>query len=285
MQGASACNVCWFGITWDFELYDQFIRRIWRDGTKAGQVFNHLLVVKGTIDELKLAALEHKDMTQSGLLRALNTEIRRNADTHAAGDAAANDRRNEPVVMKLSRPGTAAAPAQDNNTNTNQGQQTGEVVRPKGWGKPAGGAVAQQEPEQAPAGQQERIQETLRTGGSSAFSGNVADKVANIVAEHGGGELADGKGQEIAADAPRKTRTRSASAGEAAGAALGAAPVINLDAKHSVTVPDTSNSRLIAARVALLTAVMPLAESPEQAMEVADGLWQWAANPDALPAF
>jgi hypothetical protein len=210
MQGASACNVAWFGITWDYELYDQFIRRIWRDGTKAGQVFNHLLLVKGTIDELKLVALRSKDMTQSGLLRALNSEIRRNADALAAGVSAVNDRRNEPVVMKLSRPGTAAAPAQDNAP-----ADTGKVVTPKGWGKPAAAAAPAQVETQAPAAQQERIQENLRTGGS-AFSGNVADKVASIQAEHGQDDarLAPGEtaqehlGDTKEAEKPRATRTR-----------------------------------------------------------------------------
>ncbi len=52
MQGASAAHVAWFSITWDYELYDQLIRRIRRSGTEATQIFNHLIVVKGSIDEL-----------------------------------------------------------------------------------------------------------------------------------------------------------------------------------------------------------------------------------------
>jgi hypothetical protein len=37
MQEFSAADVAWFGITWDQELYDQLIRRIRRDGTKASR--------------------------------------------------------------------------------------------------------------------------------------------------------------------------------------------------------------------------------------------------------
>jgi hypothetical protein len=73
MQEFSAADVAWFSITWDFELYDQLIRRIRRDGTQGHPDFNHLIVVKNTIDELKLAALRDKDLTQRALFEHRNT--------------------------------------------------------------------------------------------------------------------------------------------------------------------------------------------------------------------
>lgn len=273
MQGASACNVAWFGITWDYELYDQFIRRIWRDGTKAGQVFNHLLLVKGTIDELKLVALRSKDMTQSDLLKALNSEIRRSADARAAGDTAA---RSEPVVMKLSRPGTAApAPAQDNVAPSG-----GEVVRPKGWGKPAAVSAQIDVEDVAPADQKDRIQENLRTGGNSAFSANVADKVASIQAEHGQDDarLAPGESEQEhlngdKAEKPRTTRRRSAgSAGD--NATQGSAAQVMFDGPTPEQIAEQKENqakyeRTRCLELACSPAILANAESPQDILEVA----------------
>jgi hypothetical protein len=121
MQEFSAQDVAWFSIPWDFELYDQFIRRIRRDGTKAEQIFNHLLIVLGTIDELKLAALRGKDLTQTGLMRALNAEILRDGDTPPAPGAAAPTKMSE-TAMKLSRPGGAAQAPQQQQQAGNRRQ-------------------------------------------------------------------------------------------------------------------------------------------------------------------
>lgn len=269
MQGSSAFNVAWFGITWDYELYDQFMRRIWRDGTEALRVFNHLLLVRGTIDELKLLALRGKDMSQSGLLKALNAEIRRNAETVTAPGDAASNRRNEPVVMKLTRPGAAAAPV----------AETTEAAAPakvKGWGKKAAAEPDPAHEQKDDSVQRERIAEKL-TGG--AFSGAVGDKMAAIQAEHSGEETASAGPAE---PTEKVRKGRSASAGDLAPAAV--APVVNV-AGHTTNVPDTSSARLVAARVQLLTTLVPLFDNPEELTAAADELWAWAANPDALPAF
>lgn len=148
MQGASACNVAWFGIPWDYELYDQFIRRIRRDGTQALQIFNHLLLVKNTIDELKLQALRGKDLTQAGLMRALNAEFRRDADSPATGAPVAQ-RRNDEMVAKLTRPAVAGQHLDPPATQQVVQAESQHVVRPTSWG--------QRPATQAPETQQERI--------------------------------------------------------------------------------------------------------------------------------
>jgi hypothetical protein len=172
MQGASAANVCWFSITWDFELWDQLIRRIRRDGTLATQIFNHMLVVKGTIDELKLAALGDKDLTQSGLIRALNYEILRDAETQGTGVSGPQD---GDSTMKLSRPGAALAAQQSEN------QQGGDAPRaaPKGWGKPAAGESAGHEDTSE---QRERIQDRVNGGDANrtAFSEQTQENARQI---------------------------------------------------------------------------------------------------------
>lgn len=64
-------HICWFTPIWDFEVYDQFIRRVWRQGNKAQKVFVHTIIARGTVDEMVVAALRHKDKTQSAMFEAL----------------------------------------------------------------------------------------------------------------------------------------------------------------------------------------------------------------------
>lgn len=70
---AGGHHIAWYGMPWDFELYDQFIRRLWRQGNKATRVFVHYLVAAGTVDEAVLRALRNKQRTQNRLLDALKT--------------------------------------------------------------------------------------------------------------------------------------------------------------------------------------------------------------------
>jgi SNF2 family DNA or RNA helicase len=64
-------HVCWHSMTWDYELYDQFIRRVLRQGNKSKKVFVHHLMARGTIDEVMLTALKGKKRGQQALFDAL----------------------------------------------------------------------------------------------------------------------------------------------------------------------------------------------------------------------
>lgn len=75
LQKGGASHVCQFGITWDFELYDQFIKRVARQGNENETVINHILAVKGSIDLLKLQSLASKDVEQTTLLDGLSTFV------------------------------------------------------------------------------------------------------------------------------------------------------------------------------------------------------------------
>lgn len=77
LQGGQARHVCWFGIPWDYELYDQFIRRVLRQGNENDHVTVHHIVARSTVDEAKLKALRGKRRTQNHLLDALK-EYREN---------------------------------------------------------------------------------------------------------------------------------------------------------------------------------------------------------------
>lgn len=64
-------HVAWHSMTWDFELYDQFIRRVRRQGNTNEKVFVHHILAKGTIDEVMLRALKSKDKGQKALFNGL----------------------------------------------------------------------------------------------------------------------------------------------------------------------------------------------------------------------
>ena len=70
LQGT--CNhVIWFGITWNFEHYDQAIRRVYRQGQENDYVRVYHLVAEGTLDSKVLGALQKKERGQNELLAAL----------------------------------------------------------------------------------------------------------------------------------------------------------------------------------------------------------------------
>ena len=71
MQDGNAQHIIWHSLTWDYELYDQLIRRLRRSGNAAERVFVHHIVAKDTVDEAKMLAMRRKKNTQNNLLDAL----------------------------------------------------------------------------------------------------------------------------------------------------------------------------------------------------------------------
>lgn len=285
LQEGNAGHVAWFGLTWDLELWDQFIRRLRRSGNTAQRIMNHLLIVRGTIDELKLAAIDAKDMTQGRLLKALNAVIQRDADTLAAQGDAVDYRRNDDMVTRLSRPGTDAAPA-------TEGKKT-----PAGWGgKPAAAGGAQDS-------QRDRIQDQLQGGEQEQGDAALPDRSQDAARAFGRRGTAPApqdadphQGQETSngvrtdQPAPRRTRTRAAApAPEKTDAPLvdemhrrdaAASQPVHVDVNHSVTVPDTSYALTIGARAGLMGALV--AADPQASVDdllaVFDDLWAKVAD-------
>lgn len=62
--------IVWFGLTWSLELYQQANARLYRQGQKETVIIHHL-IVKGTVDEDVMNALEGKDINQEKLLNAI----------------------------------------------------------------------------------------------------------------------------------------------------------------------------------------------------------------------
>lgn len=65
-------HIAWFSLTWNYELYDQFIRRVYRQGQR-NRVMVYRLLARETVDEAVLKALTSKERGQNTLLEALKT--------------------------------------------------------------------------------------------------------------------------------------------------------------------------------------------------------------------
>lgn len=70
-QKSHAQHVALFSMFWDLELYDQFIRRVRRQGNKSLRVFVHHVMARGTVDDTVFHVLRSKTRTQNALLNAL----------------------------------------------------------------------------------------------------------------------------------------------------------------------------------------------------------------------
>lgn len=64
-------DVVFYSLTDDFENFEQFYRRIYRQGVKGSQVRIHLIMARDTVDEAIWAKLQKKDDNQQSLLHYL----------------------------------------------------------------------------------------------------------------------------------------------------------------------------------------------------------------------
>lgn len=70
-QKGGAHHFFFFTTGYNFEDYDQTVRRLWRQGNKAEKVFVHIPMVRDTVEEAVLASHRTKNRTQNNLLEAL----------------------------------------------------------------------------------------------------------------------------------------------------------------------------------------------------------------------
>ena len=70
LQGACH-HVCWHGLTWNLEYYDQATRRVYRQGQNSERVFVHRIAARDTIDEVVLQTLAGKNTRQAELMANL----------------------------------------------------------------------------------------------------------------------------------------------------------------------------------------------------------------------
>ena len=64
--------LCWFGLNWSLELYNQFNARLMGGHRRRNRVFLYRILARDTMDEALRIALENKAATQAALKRAIN---------------------------------------------------------------------------------------------------------------------------------------------------------------------------------------------------------------------
>lgn len=69
-------HVCWFGLTWNYELYTQANKRLHRQG-QTEKVIVHHLICSGTRDEDVMKALKKKEGVQDFVMESLKVRIRK----------------------------------------------------------------------------------------------------------------------------------------------------------------------------------------------------------------
>lgn len=67
----SGQHVAWFGMIWRWDLYDQFIRRLRRTGTRHASIFVHHIMARDTVDELVNIVLHQRGASERELFRLL----------------------------------------------------------------------------------------------------------------------------------------------------------------------------------------------------------------------
>lgn len=141
LQRGGASHVCWFAPTFDLELWEQLIRRIWRQGNKAPRIVNHILAMKGTIDEDKLAAMEDKSIDQAQLLQSMeqSSALPRQMETNM-NDARLGFQAGPASAPAPQAGGWGAPAAPSAATQGNWGPPAGAAApapQGGGWGAPA----------------------------------------------------------------------------------------------------------------------------------------------------
>jgi hypothetical protein len=118
-QEGGAGHLCWFSCDFNLELYEQFIRRIRRQGNPNERIVNHRLIVEKTLDEEVFAALEAKDTTQARLLHVLQkslgakppqeNDMQRRLMTQAEAQTASKTPTNPPAIKASTETGKPLA--------------------------------------------------------------------------------------------------------------------------------------------------------------------------------
>ena len=73
---AGGSVICWFGLPWSLELYQQANGRLYRQGQQRPVIIHHL-VAEGTIDEDVMKVLEGKAARQDALIEAVKARLDR----------------------------------------------------------------------------------------------------------------------------------------------------------------------------------------------------------------
>jgi SNF2 family DNA or RNA helicase len=71
LQLGSAAHLAHYANTWNYETWDQIIRRLRRQGNKASKIHRHIPLIRDSTDEDRRYAMLHKEKGQNALFEAL----------------------------------------------------------------------------------------------------------------------------------------------------------------------------------------------------------------------
>ena len=71
LQYGSGCQILFYSLSYNFDIYDQLIRRFERQGAKYREVIVHRLIVKNTVHEAIIKTLGRKESMSSDFLTSL----------------------------------------------------------------------------------------------------------------------------------------------------------------------------------------------------------------------
>jgi SNF2 family DNA or RNA helicase len=74
---AGGQHIIWFTPNWSFELNDQSICRLHRQGSPYDKIYVHYLVVQGGVDEDVIKAVQSRDVTHQNVMNVLKARIKK----------------------------------------------------------------------------------------------------------------------------------------------------------------------------------------------------------------
>lgn len=70
-------HIIWFTPNWSFELNDQGICRLYRQGSPYNKIYVHYLIVEGGVDEDVRAVIDSREQTHESIMNALKARIKK----------------------------------------------------------------------------------------------------------------------------------------------------------------------------------------------------------------
>ena len=74
---AGGRHIVWFTPNWSFELNDQGICRLWRQGSPYDKVYVHYLVVQDCVDEDVISVVQDRESTHENVMKILKARIKK----------------------------------------------------------------------------------------------------------------------------------------------------------------------------------------------------------------
>ena len=74
---AGGQHIIWFTPNWSFELNDQGICRLYRQGSPYNKIYVHYLIVEDSVDEEVMKAISDRGQTHESIMNVLKARIKK----------------------------------------------------------------------------------------------------------------------------------------------------------------------------------------------------------------